>query len=252
MPCSSSHTVPFSRYSCLSHVQYFCFSLHRSFSSSFPNKPSPCLTYLVYFFLFFLFFLHKVWLDKISAFSEICQWDFRSARPWRSLNTNYLCTKRTLSWVPREPALFPSLWQGLPSVHTQLSLLWQGPSSATETGQGPTGKWRSFWLWYTGTGKVYVSQINVSSISLDLGNCIIFHKDWADGQRDESAFSTVLPIWGALILGHGIAGVLYWRVLGGGDVSPCLTIPMQMKAVCLRSYREPVAISTSPRSQPMP
>lgn len=34
--------------------------------------------------------------------------------------------------------------------------------------------------------KVAVSQLNVSSLSLGLGNVVVLHKDWVDAQRDDS------------------------------------------------------------------
>lgn len=114
------------------------FSRHSSFSFSFlQNKSSPCPIDLAYLDFFF----PQVWLEKVSTLPEILKWDIRSTGPWRSLHTDYLCIKGPLLWVPRESALLPSLWQGLPSVHAQLSLLWEGPGSATKTGQGPTGKY---------------------------------------------------------------------------------------------------------------
>lgn len=128
----------------------FCFSPHNSFSFSFlQNKSSPCPIYLVYFDICF----SQVWLEKASTLPDILKWDIRSTRPWRSLHTDYLCIKGPLFGVPREPALLPSLWQGLPSVHSQLSLLREGPGSATETGQGPTGKYiyPCHWTWRSWT-----------------------------------------------------------------------------------------------------
>lgn len=137
--------------SCFFYVLCFCLSPQRSFSfflalsTFFPS----CLMYLVLLLNFYFF---KVRLEKASTFPEIHKWDIRSTGPWRSLNTDYFRTKWTLFWVPREPALLPSLWEGLLSVHSQLSLLWEGPGSATETGRGSTGKyicecqWRSWTL----------------------------------------------------------------------------------------------------------
>lgn len=185
--------VPPSRSSCLSCVLCFCFYPHRSFSFFFSSQINLLHSWCVCFTLVFLF-VCEVWLDKTSTFSEIHKWDIRSTRPWRSLNTDYLCTKWTFFWVPREPALLPSLWQGLHSVHAQLPLLWEGSGSAAETGQGSTGKYicngRYRYLTLTALTcwccKVAVSQLDVSSLSLDLGNVIIHHKDLADARRDDS------------------------------------------------------------------
>lgn len=155
-----------------------------------PNTSSMCLMYVSLIFLFF-----KVWLDKTSTFPEICKWDIRSIRPWRSFNTDYFCIRWKPFWVPRQPAVFSPLWQRLPSVHAQLPLLREGPGSAAETGQGPTGKcicgcrWR-FWalkLWHAAAAaNVVVFQLNISSLSLDLGNVIVLHKHKTGVQRDDS------------------------------------------------------------------
>lgn len=142
----------------------------------------------------FSFFFFKVWLDKTSTFPEICKWDIRSIRPWRSFNTDYFCIRWKPFWVPREPAVFSPLWQRLPSVHAQLPLLREGPGSAAETGQGHTGKcicgcrWR-FWvlkLWRAAAANVVVFQLNISSLSLDLGNVIVLYKHKTGVQRDDS------------------------------------------------------------------
>lgn len=104
-----------------------------------------------------LWIFFQVWLEKISTFPEIRKWNIRSVRPWRSLNTDYLCTRWNLFWVATEFAVFPPLWQGLPSVHAQLPLLREGPGSATETGQGLTGKyiWGGRWRSWTLTALTY-------------------------------------------------------------------------------------------------